>query len=171
MGKFICGVVLGVLISPILLTVVLLSGLAPVHATADPQHWETLIARKAFTESVARHAPKVQNPVVPTSSNLRSGLKIYRDSCAGCHGDSGKPSHWGTAGFYPRVPQFDIEPPLKSDWQMFWIVKHGVRYTGMGAWEGEMSDENIWMVVTFLNNLRNLPPEIKAEWRAQEQPH
>jgi mono/diheme cytochrome c family protein len=116
MGKFICGVVLGVLISPILLTVVLLSGLAPVHATADPQHWETLIASKAFTASVVRHAPKAQNPVFPTSSNLRSGLKIYRDSCAGCHGDSGKPSHWGTAGFYPRVPQFDIEPLLKSDW-------------------------------------------------------
>ena len=54
---------------------------------------------------------------------------------------------------------------------MFWIVKHGVRYTGMGAWEGEMSDENIWMVVTFLNHLPNLPPEVQAEWRAQGQPH
>jgi len=66
---------------------------------------------------------------------------------------------------YPRVPQFDTEPRLRSDWQMFWIVKWGIRYTGMGAWEGEMSDEKIWMVVTFLSHLHDLPPDLQAEWR------
>jgi mono/diheme cytochrome c family protein len=91
--------------------------------------------------------PKLQNPVQPNSGNLRVGMKIYRDNCVGCHGDSGKPSHWETTGFYSRVPQFALEPPLKPDWQMFWILKRGVRYTGMGAWEGEMSDDNIWTVV------------------------
>jgi len=44
--------------------------------------------------------------------------------------------------------------PLKPEWQLFWIVKHGVRYTGMGAWENLMSDDKIWSVVVALYQLR-----------------
>jgi thiosulfate dehydrogenase len=166
MRKFVCGVLLGVFLIPIVAVGIFLFGWFPVHATADPPRWEASLTRKAFEASMARQ-PKLQNPLQPTSTNLRAGLKIYRDNCAGCHGDSGKPSHWGSTAFYPRVPQFDTEPTLRPDWQMFWIVKHGVRYTGMGAWDGEMSDDNIWTVVTFLRNLRSLPPDVQAEWRGQ----
>lgn len=167
MLKFACGFFLGVCLAPIVVLIALLVGWVPVHATAEPPWWEQFYARQAIQSSIGRQA-KLRNPVSPSSSNLRSGLKIYRDTCAGCHGDSGKPSHWGTTDFYPRVPQFDVEPPLKPDWQMFWIVKRGLRYTGMGAWDGEMSDENIWTVVTFLHNLRNLPPDVEGEWRGRQ---
>ena len=168
MRKFAYGVLFGMSLTPLAVIGSFLLGWLPVHATANPPHWESVLAANALSASVTRQAPKAQNPVSPTSSNLRSGLKIYRDNCAGCHGDAGKPSHWGTTAFYPRVPQFDTEPPLKPDWQTFWIVKGGVRYTGMGAWDGEMSDENMWTVVTFLHNLRNLPPDVESEWRGQK---
>jgi hypothetical protein len=56
MRKFLSGVVLGRLVAPILLTIVVLSGLAPVHATADPQRWERFLVREAFQSSMARHA-------------------------------------------------------------------------------------------------------------------
>jgi mono/diheme cytochrome c family protein len=171
MRKFSSGLLLGLLIIPMSSAIALMCGWVRLHATADPPHWEAFVAREALAASIARQAPKLQNPIAATSSNLRSGLKIYRDNCAGCHGDSGKPSHWGTTAFYPRVPQFDTDLPPKPDWQRFWIVKHGVRYTGMAAWEGEISDENIWTVVTFLQNLRNLPPDVQAEWKARGQPH
>jgi mono/diheme cytochrome c family protein len=92
------------------------------------------------------------------------GMKVYRDGCSGCHGDYQKPSHWGTTAFYPRVPQFAKNAPDRPDWQMFWIVKHGVRYSGMAAWQGEIPDEKIWQVVTFLSRLRNLPPDVEADW-------
>ena len=91
-------------------------------------------------------------------------MKIFRNACAGCHGEFSKPSHWGTADFYPRVPQFADEPPTIPASQMFVVVKHGIRYTGMGAWDGEMSDEDIWKVVTFLNDLATLPPSVRSQW-------
>jgi mono/diheme cytochrome c family protein len=94
-------------------------------------------------------------------------MKMYRDGCAGCHGDAGKPSDWGTKDFYPRVPQFDAQPPQKPDWQLFWIVKHGVRYSAMGGWDGLLPDQKIWNIVTFLSHIRNLPPDVEAEWRGQ----
>ena len=93
-------------------------------------------------------------------------MRLYRDNCAGCHGEAGKPSAWGNGGFYPRVPQFAAEPPAQPDWQLFAIVTNGVRYSGMGAWDRLMSSDARWKVVTFLSHLQSLPPEVQAEWRA-----
>jgi thiosulfate dehydrogenase len=92
-------------------------------------------------------------------------MKMYRDDCAGCHGDYGRPSEWGSQDFYPRVPQFALEPPHNPDWQLFWIVKHGVRYSGMGAWDGQVPDSMIWQVVAFLSRLDSLPPSVDVAWR------
>ena len=165
MRTFAYGLLVGILGMLIVILAVFCSGLLPVVATSDPLQWETILARKALAVAVARQAPRLQNPIPPDRENLKLGMKLYRDGCSGCHGDAGNPSRWGTSGFYPRVPQFDSQPPLKPDWQLFWVVKHGVRYTGMGAWESLMSDDKIWRVVGFLSHLKSLPPEVEAEWR------
>jgi thiosulfate dehydrogenase len=167
MHKFNFGFLAGMLVGPFIAALIAVLGFWPVTGTARPPQWETIMARRAFNASLARQAPRAQNPLLPSSDVLRAGLKVYRDGCSGCHGDCQKPSHWGTTAFYPRVPQFASEPPAKPDWQMFWIVKNGVRYSGMGAWDGEVSDEKIWQVVTFLSRLRSLPPEVQADWAQQ----
>jgi mono/diheme cytochrome c family protein len=167
MRKFIWGLMIGSAAIPLVAALVFLLGWSPVDATSNPPLWENVLARRSLAASVARQAPRLSNPVAATSDNFRAGMKIYRDACAGCHGDSGKPSHWGTTGFYPRVPQFDSEPPQRPDWELFWIVKHGVRYSGMAAWEGELPEHDMWMVVTFLSHLRTLPADVQAQWRQQ----
>jgi len=164
MRTFTRGLLAGMLIGPFLAALVAVSGFWPIRATDQPPTWETRMARRAFDASVARQAPKVQNPLPASSDVLRAGLKVYRDGCSFCHGDYQKPSRWGMTAVYPRVSQFDSEPPDKPDWQMFWIVKNGVRYSGMGAWRGEIPDEKIWQVVTFLSRLRNLPPDVQTDW-------
>ena len=165
MRTFVCGLLAGIFGMLIVVAAVFQFGQIPLVATPDPPRWEIVLGRRALASAVARQAPQLQNPVPPTTENLRLGLKLYRDGCSGCHGDAGNPSRWGTTGFYPRVPQFEMEPPLKPEWQLFWIVKHGVRYTGMGAWESLMPDDKIWEIVGFLSHLDNLPPEVSAEWR------
>lgn len=167
MRTFILGLIVGSAALPILAAVIFLLGGSPVDATAVPPRWETVLARRSLAASVARQAPKVQNPVPLNSDTLRAGMKTYRDACAGCHGDAGKPSDWGTSDFYPRVPQFDSEPPQKPDWQLFWIVKHGVRYSAMSG-NAQMGDQKIWNVATFLSHIKNLPPDVEAEWRGQQ---
>jgi mono/diheme cytochrome c family protein len=156
---------LGILSVPLAAILAVLAGWVSVSATSNPPGWEAGIARKVFAASLDRQAGKLQNPILPTSANLMAGMKFYREGCAGCHGDADKPSQWGTTGFYPRAPQFDAEKPRKPDWQMFWIVKYGVRYSGMGAWEKLASDDDIWKVVTFLSHLKTLPPDVEATWK------
>jgi mono/diheme cytochrome c family protein len=96
-------------------------------------------------------------------------MKVYLLNCAGCHGDPSGPSQFG-AGFYPPVPQFPTNPPTKTDYQMFYIVKNGVRYTGMPSWEGVASERDMWLAVTFLSRLKSLPPEVQAKWHPKGKP-
>jgi cytochrome c553 len=53
-------------------------------------------------------------------------------------------------------------PPLSpvtdqwSDGELFWIVKHGIKYTGMPAWVALERDDEVWAVVAFLRSLPKL---------------
>jgi hypothetical protein len=58
-------------------------------ATVDSR--PAMMARRAFSASVARHAPRLQNPLSPSSDGLRAGLKLYRDGYSRCHGEYLKP--------------------------------------------------------------------------------
>ena len=75
-----------------------------------------------------------------------------------------RPSPWGTTSFFPRVPQFATEPPNRPEWQIYWIVKNGIRNTGMGAWSQLMTDDQIWKVSGFLSHVTSLPQEVANAW-------
>jgi mono/diheme cytochrome c family protein len=63
------------------------------------------------------------------------------------------------------VPQFGFDPPGRPDGQIFGIVKHGIRYTGMGAWSELMTDAEIWDVSAFLSRIDALPEAVDREWK------
>ena len=140
----------------------------PVSATAMPSQWESAFGQATLQASLSRQARGLTNPIQPSKEVLIAGLKTFKINCAGCHGSRGQPSQWGTRNFYPRVPQFADNPPHLSAPQMFVAVKHGIRYSGMGAWDGMMSDEEIWKVATFLEHIGSLPPEVEANWKAPQ---
>jgi mono/diheme cytochrome c family protein len=174
MRNFAVGFVVGILSLPTAFLILAWLGFFPALANADPPAWERAFARIALNSYVSRHAPHLANPILATDENLLAGMKVFKDACAGCHGDPSATSDYG-ASFYPRVPQFAVAPPRKPDWQLFWIVKNGVRYSGMSAWDGQwhndkaVSDDHIWKVVTFLSRLDSLPPAVSAEWHKKPQ--
>jgi mono/diheme cytochrome c family protein len=166
MRRFLLGILVGLLGAVLAALVAARLGFFSVHATEEPPAWEVKLAQVAVDASVARSAPRLRSPIETSDAELLAGLKLYRNNCAGCHGDAGRPSRWGTGGFYPRVPQFAQSPPRKPDWQLLWIVRHGIRYSGMGAWREEMlSDKEAWEVVTFLSRLNALPATVQAAWQ------
>jgi len=165
MLKLLLGILVGLVLFPLASLTIARLGWLPVEATADPPSWESLLMRRVVAASVSRQAPRMQNPIPSTSDNLRAGMKLFLEDCAGCHGDSRKRCRWGTTMFYPRVPQLGLEPTRKPDWQIFWIIQHGVRYTGMAGNGSLMPEENIWKIATFLTHLNDLPPDVNEEWR------
>src|SRR2546430_9016290 len=63
----------------------------------------------------------------PPRSTLFPYTTLFRS------GTGEKKSTWGTSDFYPRVPQFGFDPPRLPDWQIYWVLKNGIRYSGMGG--------------------------------------
>jgi mono/diheme cytochrome c family protein len=158
--------VLGLVLPGILLLMLAWSGSLPVNATSSPSRLEAAIASRALDARLDKESKGLTNPMKPDEPTLREGMKIYRDDCEGCHGSPGRLSKWGTNDLYPRAPQFADEAADMEPGVMFTLVKYGVRYTGMGAWQGLASDEEIWKVVTFLHAMGSLPPGVAAEWKA-----
>ena len=159
------------LVLPALLFLLLgVAGLFRVDATSTPSRLETRIARLIAHRALAREAAKiVVPPPAQEDVTLLAGLRTFRRNCAGCHGQYGARSRWGTTSFYPRVPQFADGASTLGPAEMFVAVKHGIRGTGMAAWEANLSDEDIWTVVWFLQRLRSLPPAVEQAW--QSPPH
>ena len=146
------------------------AGLFPVAATDVPSRLEARVAGLFVRRALAREAAKVAVPAAPQEdASLLAGLRTFRRNCAGCHGKYGARSRWGTTSFYPRVPQFADEGSALGPAEMFVAVKHGIRGTGMAAWEANLSDEEIWTVVWFLQRMRALPPAVEQAWKAPPQ--
>ena len=164
MWRFIAGLACGVVATAAVIMATALLWPWRVEATGAPGGVELALMRGILNRAVAREAPHLRNPFPSSSENLLEGLKVFRDNCAGCHGDGAQKSSWGATSFLPRVPQFGSEPPERPDWEIHWIVTNGIRNTAMGSFARLMTDDQIWKVSTFVSHVRSLPDNVSSQW-------
>jgi hypothetical protein len=55
--------------------------------------------------------------------------------------------------------------------EQFWIIKHGIKMTGMPGWGPSTPDREIWDVVAFLQALSGITPDQYRELSAGEHKH
>ena len=107
-------------------------------------------------------AARARNTVIPNdlddSNRISRGAGQYADMCSGCHLSPGMKRTEISRGLYPRAPELRRKADLTPA-EQFWIVKHGVKMTGMPAWGVTHEDELLWDVVAFLRKL----PELTSE--------
>lgn len=164
-------VLLGTVLTLALLSVSALAvvklGLMPVSADGNHSRLEARVMPSVLHAAIAKQAPLQTNPVSLSEDNLKSGATTYKAMCARCHSTpQGNPSVYGQS-FYPPAPQLSGGMSTYTESQLFWIIKHGIRNTGMPAWGSMLSDEEIWQIVNLLKNSQDLPPSIEAEWSAR----
>ncbi len=124
-------------------------------------------AMAALDSSIDRRSPETKNPVAADEANLTAGIKLYQSNCSGCHGDITHAESPLSESFYPRAPQFMHDAPDMPENQNFYLIKHGIRWSGMPAWEHVMTDQQIWQVVTFLSHMDKLSAPMQEQWKAQ----
>lgn len=137
------------------------SGRMNFEADQEPSHLERSFAMGAMDASTDRHAPDVKNPLAPSEENITAGAHVYLDHCAGCHGVPSNPDAQFARSFNPPVPRFFTDAPDMPENQNFYIIQHGIRWTGMPAWNKTLNDNQIWQVVTFMGNIEKLPVSAK----------
>jgi mono/diheme cytochrome c family protein len=154
--------VVGTVVVVALVTIlVLASGSVSVGDDIKPDLIERTLAPWGRDRSVERHAPREKNPYAGDPNAIATGLDHYRENCLVCHGAPGVPMTDVSKGLNPPAPSLGKEENDVPDGELFWVTKHGIRFTSMPAFGYTQSDEEIWDIVAFLRHL----PELTAEER------
>ena len=97
----------------------------------------------------------VLNPLPATEENIAEGREHFGHHCGICHGLDGQSSGVPFADkMSPPVPNLaskDVQD--YADGQLKWIIDDGINPSGMPAWKGDLSDEEMWKVVHFIRHL------------------
>jgi len=56
----------------------------------------------------------------------------------------------------PPPPDLATQMRPWRDRELFWIVKNGIKYTGMPAWAAKQRDDEVWGLIAFLRRLPSL---------------
>jgi ketosteroid isomerase-like protein/mono/diheme cytochrome c family protein len=149
----------------IAITVVILAGLGYVYGgvfnvAADVPHWgvTSQLLETVRERSIAVRAGDIDVPPLEDAAMIRRGAGNYDSMCVGCHLAPDKSDTEMSQGLYPSPPNLArtaIDDPARA----FWIIKHGVKATGMPAWGKSMEDRHIWDMVALLRKLPTLSRE------------
>lgn len=119
----------------------------PVHA----------LLQALRTRSIQVRASALQPPDLSEPARITQGAGNYNAMCTGCHLAPGMPPTELSQGLYPAPPNLSVTPVDPAE--AFWVIKHGIKASGMPAWGKSMGDDYIWNMVAFLQTLPRLSPD------------
>jgi len=138
---------------------VVYAGIYNVAADAphtQPVFWLMTTVRE---RSIAVRAADIVVPGdLADSKRVASGAAQYAEMCSSCHLAPDMKRTEISRGLYPRAPELRRGSRLTAA-EEFWVVKHGLKMSGMPAWGVTHDDELLWSVVAFLRKL----PELTAD--------
>ena len=143
----------------VLITLIIVGGLAFIYSgmfdvAASKPHWPitSWVFDTVRTRSIKAHASGIEAPPeLHDPAKVLVGIEHYAAHCAVCHGAPGVPKGDIGRGLYPP-PDLAKAVQTYNPAELFWIVKHGIKMTGMPSWS-DHSDEEIWATVGFLEKL------------------
>lgn len=158
--RFIGALVLWIIIAIIAFFIFAYSGLYPVGA--DVPHWS--ITRQAIgmvrEHAIERRTADIKLASLNDPGEIREGAEHYSKMCVGCHLAPGMSQSDLREGLYPKPPNLTRFAPHPAE--AFWIIKHGLKMTGMPAWGESHDDQTIWAIVAYL---QKQPKMSVAEYR------
>lgn len=169
--KYLAGGVAALAILVIAAVAVILSGAYDVAATTPHNgltHW---VLTTTMRHSVTNRATQSGKPMPVTEELAQRGFADFDEMCVTCHGAPGKERGEIGKGLNPPPPELAAAVRRWSDAELFWIIKNGVRMTGMPAFGKTHDDGRIWALATVVRQLQDMTAERYAErTRTKEQP-
>lgn len=107
-------------------------------------------------------ARAVTNPFSSTEETRKQGKELFKMACVACHGPEGK-------GDGPVAKKSKIDPRprnftnpefqrLRSDGELFWVLKHGSHNTEMMRMDFFFTDEELWKLIIYIRTLGQVTP-------------
>jgi hypothetical protein len=148
------------------------------NVAADVPHYSVTfwILDQARESSVEFHSKDIVPPSLKGQKFADVGFPHYEETCRLCHGAPGVHRLEFAEGLYPNPPSLvsdEVQREL-SDAELFWVVKNGLKMTGMPSFGKTHTDEQLWGIVAFLRRLPNLAADeygamVKAEMGSSQE--
>jgi mono/diheme cytochrome c family protein len=173
MNKMLIGVVIGALGTALVAALVgymaIQNGWLPARGDVVPDKFESWAAHHALHAVLNREGTD-KAPFQADAPTLLAGAKVYGANCSGCHGAPGNPTPSFAAGFNPSAPYFADGMDVTDDPEghIYWIVNHGIKFTGMPSFNKMLNEKEMWQVTLFLKNQNKLPAEAAAFWKTMK---
>ena len=136
-------------------------------AADQPSAFETVVSRTVRNLGIPSSARDEKNPFEPTQEGLQEERELFTNHCAGCHGKDGNAQSEIGQNFYPKAPDLRLPATQNlTDGEIHYIIKNGVRLTGMPALgTPHVGEDNntAWKIVLFVRSISQLTPQQKAE--------
>lgn len=135
------------------------------NISATEQHTSVVyrLMDYAMRRSIAARTQDLAVPDLAQPARIAAGAAHYRAHCVQCHGAPGVAPEPFARGLMPAPANL---VGTAREWQardMFWVIKHGVKMTGMPSWTGRLADEEIWDLVAFVQASVTMTPRQYAE--------
>jgi mono/diheme cytochrome c family protein len=133
------------------------SGVYDVSASSGHNPLVAWVLHDTYEHSLHRHA---ENIVVPADlvneANVRAGARLYNSTCIYCHGAPGRQLGPIGQGILPLAPSLLAANRRNNPKLMFWVIKYGVKMTGMPAFGKTQDDQTLWQLAAFLEKGRGI---------------
>lgn len=152
---------LGIFVALVVLVgfVLIVTGAYNVAATETEGYFTRWVMSATMEHSVKRQSSKIVVPNLQDSVLIRLGFEHYNEMCVTCHGSPlGGRSEAGM-GLNPPAP--DLSEAVK-DWspaELYWIIKNGIKMTGMPGFGPTHDEHELWALVAFVRKLPEMTPE------------
>jgi len=132
---------------------VAISGIVPIKASSG--HWPITawFLNFSMARSISTHTIGTKTPPLDDPAMVLKGAGHYQTACAACHGTPGLEGPRIARAMTPHPPYL---PPMIGEWEpreLFYIVRHGVKFTGMPGWPAQEREDEVWAMVAFLLKL------------------
>lgn len=142
------------------------------NVAATEQHTQPVysLLEVAMRQSVRLRARGIVPPDIANEQLVARGAGCFRDKCVQCHGAPGVAQGDIGKSMQPLPgPLVDARQRWNAS-ELYWVTKHGIKMSGMPAWEYRLSDEDLWAVVAFLERLPDMTPQQYAQASAPVMP-
>jgi len=138
--------------------VAIASGLYNIGADAPHSRVVTFAIEQLRDRSTQMRSRDIKVPPLDNVQMISEGAEHYEAMCSGCHLAPGMTESEIRAGLYPQPPNLVVDG-IDDPREAFWIVKHGIKMSGMPAWGKTHDDQALWSIVAFLKLMPSMKPE------------
>jgi len=142
------------------------SGVSNVSAENQDSSLVKWILSAASDRSIERHAKGIEVPALGDSAQVEMGFEHYQEMCVTCHGAPGRDRSEIGVGLNPHAPNLSRSIADLSDAELYWILKNGIKMTGMPSFGRTHTEEQLWAMVSFVKKLPGMTEEQYQAYKA-----